>query len=158
MAIERDDLGFLLAIASRRWNEILESRFAEAGFGEVRASYGAALVPLFEEDGLRMGELAQRAHLSKQTITTLARLLERDGLVTRRPDDTDARATRVFLTQRASAFAPVAEDVLASLATELETVLGPTRVRRLQRVLSTVIEQLELNTRVNDPANRGSLS
>ena len=152
MAIERDDLGFLLAVASRRWNEILERRFAEAGFGEVRASYGAVLVPLFEEDGLRMGELARRAHLSKQTMTTLARLLERDGLITRRPDDTDARATRVFLTRRATAFAPAAENILASLASEFEDVLGATRARQLRRALATVIEQLELTQPVLDTA------
>lgn len=156
MPIERDDLGFLLAVASRRWNELLDSRFAEAGFGEVRASYGAALVPLFEEDGLRMGELARRAHLSKQTMTTLARRLERDGLVTRRPDDRDARATRLFLTKRAAAFAPVAEHILASLASEFEEVLGATRVRQMRRALATVIEQLELNQPTPDSVQAGS--
>jgi DNA-binding MarR family transcriptional regulator len=156
VAIDRDDIGFLLAVASRRWNEILESRFAEAGFAEVRASYGAALVPLFEEDGLRMGELARRAHVSKQTMTTLARLLERDGLVTRQADETDGRATRLFLTKRAAAFAPVAEDIVASLAGELEAVLGTPRVLQLQRSLARVIEQLELNQPVPDTARTGS--
>jgi DNA-binding MarR family transcriptional regulator len=145
VAIARDDLGFLLALASRRWNEALEERFAEAGFKEVRASYGAALVPLFDEDGLRLGELARRAHLSKQTITTLARLLERDGLITRQPDGTDARATRVFLTKRAKAFAPVAESILDNLATDLGAALGTTRVRHLRVALANVVEQLELN-------------
>ena len=31
------------------------------------------LVPLFEEDGLRIGELAERSHLAKQTMTTMVR-------------------------------------------------------------------------------------
>ena len=145
MPIARDDLGFLLAVASRRWNETLEERFAMAGFEEVRASYGAVLVPLFEEDGLRLGELARRAHLSKQTMTTLARLLERDGLITRQPDHTDARATRVFLTKRGNAFAPVAENILENLASDLENALGRTRVRQLRAGLANVVEQLELN-------------
>jgi DNA-binding MarR family transcriptional regulator len=143
--IDRNDVGFLLALASRRWNERLEERFAEAGFEEVRASYGAVLVPLFEEDGLRLGELARRAHLSKQTMTTLARLLERDGLVTRRPDDTDGRATRVFLTKRANAFAPAAERILENLAGDLEIVLGKTRLRQLRATLAKVVEHLELD-------------
>ncbi len=145
MPIDRGDLGFLLALASRRWNETLEGRFAKAGFDEVRASYGAVLVPLFEEDGLRLGELARRAHLSKQTMTTLARLLERDGLITREPDDADARATRVFLTKRAQAFAPVAEGILEDLAGDLEAALGRTRVRQLRATLANVVEQLELS-------------
>src|SRR5436190_1320058 len=53
-----DNLGFLLAKASQRWNELLYHEFATAGFPEVRAAYGSLLVPLFGEDGLRQGELA----------------------------------------------------------------------------------------------------
>ena len=60
----REDLGFLLAKASQRWNELLYDRFVAAGFPDVRPSYGSILLPLFEEDGLRMGELAARARLS----------------------------------------------------------------------------------------------
>src|SRR5215813_7742820 len=104
MAADRADTGYLLALASRRWNEILEQRFADSGFAEVRASYGALLVPLFEEDGLRLGELARRARLSKQSVTTMARLLERDGLVSRNPDPNDRRASRLLLTPRATSF------------------------------------------------------
>ncbi|HKR98598.1 MAG TPA: MarR family transcriptional regulator, partial [Candidatus Dormibacteraeota bacterium] len=91
-------MGFLLAKASQRWNELLRERFVEAGFPEVRPSYGSLLLPLWEEDGLRMGELARRARLSKQTITTMVRLLERDGLVSREQDPGDARASVVRLT------------------------------------------------------------
>src|SRR5918912_3002511 len=87
--LTRANLGFGLAKASQRWNELLQERFAREGFGEVRASYGSILVPLFEEDGLRMGVLAERAGLSKQTMTTMVRLLERAGLVTRERDPDD---------------------------------------------------------------------
>jgi DNA-binding MarR family transcriptional regulator len=114
-AATREDLGFLLAKASQRWNELLYDRFVAAGYPEVRPSYGSILLPLFEEDGLRMGELAARAHLSKQTMTTMVRLLERDGLVERRADPSDGRAALVFLTDRARRFRPVAEATLVDL-------------------------------------------
>src|ERR671929_2107467 len=96
----RENLGFLLAKASQRWNELLQEAFASEGFPEVRASYGSVLLPLFEEDGLRIGEVARRARLSKQTMTTMVRLAERDGLVERRPDEGDRRATVVHLTDK----------------------------------------------------------
>jgi len=140
MAADRNDTGYLLALASRRWNEILEQRFADAGFPEVRASYGALLVPLFEEDGLRLGELARRARLSKQTVTTMARLLERDGLVTRHADADDARATRLFLSERARRFQPVAESVLAELDQEVAKTLGVEQAAGLKQSLSAVVE------------------
>ena len=65
---------------------MLAERFSQRGFTDVRPSYGSVLVPLFEEDGLRMTELALRARLAKQTITTMVRLVERAGLVERRAD------------------------------------------------------------------------
>ena len=111
----RENLGYLLAKASQRWNELLQEGFAEEGFREVKASYGSVLVPLFEEDGLRMGELAARARLSKQTMTTLVRLMERNGLVRRERDPADGRAYLVSLTDRSRAFRAVAERVLARL-------------------------------------------
>jgi DNA-binding MarR family transcriptional regulator len=122
--ISRNDLGFLLAKASQRWNELLAERFAAAGFPEVRPSYGSILVPLFEEDGLRLGEIARRSRLSKQTMTTMVRLLERDGLVERRPDPRDGRATLVFLTPRAESFRPVAEETLSELGRRSRRLLG----------------------------------
>lgn len=116
----RSNLGFLLAKATQRWNELLYERFCAAGFPEVRPSYGAILVPLFEEDGLRIGELAKRARLSKQTMTTMIRLLEKEDLTVRRPDLEDARASRIFLTAKAQRFRPVAEAALD----EIETITG----------------------------------
>ena len=113
--LTRENLGFLLAKASQRWNDLLGHRFAAAGYPEVRPAYGSLLIPLFEEDGLRQGELARRARLSKQTMTTMARALERAGLVERRGDPEDGRATRLYLTARARAFRPVAAEILADL-------------------------------------------
>jgi DNA-binding MarR family transcriptional regulator len=134
----RDNLGFLLAKASQRWNELLQEAFAREGFPEVRASYGSVLLPLFEEDGLRMGEVAARARLSKQTMTTMVRLAERDGLVERRSDPADGRATRVHLTKRGHRFKPVAERVLADLDEMAREALGDRGVSSTARALAAV--------------------
>jgi DNA-binding MarR family transcriptional regulator len=131
----RENLGYLLAKASQRWNELLQDGFAQAGFPEVRASYGSVLIPLFEEEGLRMGEIARRARLSKQTMTTMVRLCERDGLVERRPDADDRRAARVHLTAKAKRFQPKAEEVLAGLESEIRAMLGSRRSEALRRSL-----------------------
>jgi DNA-binding MarR family transcriptional regulator len=131
----RDNLGYLLAKASQRWNERLQQGFADAGYPEVKASYGSVLIPLLEEDGLRMGEIARRARLSKQTMTTMVRLCERDGLVERRPDPDDARATCVHLTAKARRFQPAAERVLARLDRDVKRSLGAQRVAELRRSL-----------------------
>jgi DNA-binding MarR family transcriptional regulator len=122
--LTRNNIGFLLAKAMQRWNERLYAGFCERGYRQVRPSYGSILIPLFEEDGLRIGELAKRSKLSKQTMTTMVRLVERDGLVKRRPDVEDGRAIRVFLTRTAQVFRPIADAVLAELEVEAQKV-GP---------------------------------
>jgi DNA-binding MarR family transcriptional regulator len=134
-AVTRENLGFLLAKASQRWNELLHERFVAAGYPDVRPSYGSILVPLYEEDGLRMGVLAVRARLSKQTMTTMVRLLERDGLVERRADPGDARASLVFLTERARRFRPVAEETLAALDRVVVETVGARGRDQLRRTL-----------------------
>jgi len=134
------NVGFLLAKASQRWNELLAGKFAGRGFADIRPSYGSILVPLFEEDGLRMGELARRARLSKQTMTTMVRLLERDGLVVRVPDRDDGRASLIHLTERARAFQPVAEEVLRELEARVEETLTKQEATVLKRALRGVIE------------------
>jgi DNA-binding MarR family transcriptional regulator len=137
--LSRDNLGFLLAKSAQRWNELLYERFRAHGYAEVRPSYGSLLLPLFEEDALRMGELARRARLSKQTMTTMVRLLERDGLVERRPDPSDGRATVIVLTARGRSFRPVAEAVLAEMEMLAATVLADEQIPRLKAALRALI-------------------
>jgi DNA-binding MarR family transcriptional regulator len=70
-------------------------------------------------------------------MTTMARALEQAGLVERRPDPADARATRLYLTKRARDFRPVAERVLAELdelATQRLPLPLPTLKAALQRL------------------------
>jgi DNA-binding MarR family transcriptional regulator len=138
--LTRTNLGFLLAKGSQRWNELLYHEFRRRGFGEVRPAYGSVLVPLFEEDGLRMGQLAERARLSKQTMTTLVRLTERDGLVTRERDPSDGRAALVRLTDRARAFRPVAERAVETLERRVAARLTRKQIAQLKSALSEVAD------------------
>jgi DNA-binding MarR family transcriptional regulator len=136
----RDNLGYLLAKASQRWNELLRERFVHAGYPDVRPAYGSVLLPLFEEDGLRMGEIARRVRLSKQTMTTLVRLAERDGLVRREADPEDGRAFRIRLTARSLGFRSVVEDVLRELDELVARAVPPDDLRAVTRALRGVME------------------
>jgi DNA-binding MarR family transcriptional regulator len=113
--LRRDNLGFLLAKAMQRWNEMLRDGFQREGFPQVRPSFGSVLVPLFEEDGLRIGELARRSRLTKQTMTTMVRAVEAIGFVKQEPDPEDHRATRVWLTAQARRFQLAAERTLEKI-------------------------------------------
>ena len=135
----RANLGFLLAKASQRWNELLAAEFAAAGYPEVRPAYGSILLPLWEEDDLRMGELGRRARLAKQTMTTMARLMERDGLVSRAPDPEDRRAQRVRLTERGRDLRKVARKVLTALDRRVSERLSEREIATFESCLQEVM-------------------
>ena len=138
--LTRDNLGWLLAKATQLWNEALEEGFRAAGFSEVRPSYGSVLVPLYEEDDLRMGELAYRSGLSKQAMTSLVRSVEDAGLVSRRRDPADGRAYRVALTARGHELRPVAEQVLGKLAAQARSQLSDQELESLFTSLRKVVQ------------------
>jgi DNA-binding MarR family transcriptional regulator len=137
--VDTGNLGFLLTKASQHWNELLAEGFAERGFAEVRPSYGSVLLPLFEHDGLRMGQIAVRARLSKQTMTTMVRLCEGEGLVYRERDPDDARAFRIHLTERAKDFRPVAGEILRELDAKVLATLGERQRNALTKALKGVM-------------------
>jgi DNA-binding MarR family transcriptional regulator len=135
-----DNLGFLLAKASQRFNERLAERFAQEGFAEVRPAYGSVLMPLFEQDDMRIGEIGARARLSKQSMTRLVAQCEADGLVRRRRDADDGRAIRVELTPRGRRLRSVAGRVLRELDEEVVAVLGRRQNDALTRALKGVMD------------------
>jgi DNA-binding MarR family transcriptional regulator len=135
----RSNLGFLLAKASQRWNELLAEEFRAAGYPEVRPAYGSILLPLWEEDDLRMGELGRRARLAKQTMTTMVRLMERDGLVARAPDPEDGRAQRVRLTDRGHELRGVARRVLGTLDRRVGKRLSAREIATFESCLQEVM-------------------
>ena len=135
-----NNLGFLLAKAVQRWNELLYAKFCAAGFPDVRPAYGSILMPLFAEDGLHMGELGKRARLSKQTMTTLIDIMERRRLIGRKRDPHDARAFRICLTRRSRRFMKTAKKVLREMDREAKARLREEQIARLKDSLRTMTE------------------
>jgi DNA-binding MarR family transcriptional regulator len=72
-------------------------------------------------------------------MTTMVRLCERDGLVSRRRDEHDGRAFRVYLTHRAKSFRPIAEEVLRTLDQTVLAALGERQTAALTRALKGVM-------------------
>ena len=81
-----------------------ECRAHRGDVGELLAEVGLhvgqemVLIELWERDGLRGGELAERLGVEPPTVTRMLRRLEKCGFVKRRQDPSDARSFRVYLT------------------------------------------------------------
>ena len=115
--------GFALAKVCKAHRGNVGGLLAEHG---LHVGQEMVLVELWESDGLRGGELAARLGVEPPTVTKMLRRLEDCGLVERRPDPSDARSFRVYLTDRgrdleghvAGCWEHAEEMLLASLSEE----------------------------------------
>ena len=60
------------------------------------------IVAIMEEEGLLPSELAEKTSQDRATITGLLDRLAKEGWIERRPDKTDRRSLRIYLTSPAS--------------------------------------------------------
>ena len=136
------ELGELLARGAERWRQRLVDGCATAGFPEVTATTWQVLAPLFEEDGLPISELGERAGIVKSSMTTIVRALERDGLVRLEEDPLDHRVRRLHLTARARELERVLNDGVTRLRHRVTATLGIQGQQQLHRTLQRLLETL----------------
>ena len=91
----RDSTSYALTRLCKAHRDNVGEHLAELG---LHAGQEMVLVELFEQDGLRGGDLAERLGVEPTTVTKMLGRLERCGLVERRRDQRDARCFRVYLT------------------------------------------------------------
>jgi len=122
------EFAFLLNDVARLLRTYADHKAAQ--FGMTRAQW-AVLVRLDRCQGLNQSELAELLDLQPITLTRLLDKLCDSGLIERRPDPTDRRAKRLFLTA-------AARPVLERLSTLGEETMAST----LQGVERESVEQM----------------
>lgn len=79
-----------------------------------------AMVTLWSEEGLTVGQIGDRVLLETNTLTPLLKRLESAGLVRRVRDAADERQVRVYLTEKGRALRHEAEQVPAEMGVCLD--------------------------------------
>jgi DNA-binding MarR family transcriptional regulator len=109
---------WLLNRAQRRVIAQADARLAGLGLTSTQAG---ALFCIRGEEGITVGELADRLDLAQSAASGLAQRLENAGLVTRLPNPQDGRSVRLVLTRsgrkRREEAAKLAEASNAALST-----------------------------------------
>jgi DNA-binding MarR family transcriptional regulator len=123
--------------------------------GELLAEVGLyvgqemVLIELWREDGLRGGELAARLGVEPPTITKMLRRLERCGFVDRRPDPSDARSFRVYLTDEGRSLEEPVARCWEKVEEKTFAGMGAGERRTFHRLLTKVRANLEPGFDVN---------
>jgi len=100
------------------------------------------VMTLLDRDGTRVGDLAERAQLTKQSLSELVVSLENIGLVERRPDPTDGRAKLVVPTAEGKRAMVVGFEVAQAVHRRWARLLGPDDMSDLMRLLGQLISAL----------------
>lgn len=136
--LEAPAIGGLLRLAWRAHRERMYERVTASGYEDVtRAQFELVRWPSI--DGLRPGEIAQLAGLSKQTVNDLLGELERAGYVERHPAPEDGRARIVRLTERGRALQRSAHEISLALERVWATTLGEERFALVREALEEVV-------------------
>jgi len=94
-SLVKETTSYALAKVCREHRGAVGERLAQLG---LHVGQEMVLMELWDQDGLRGGELAERLGVEPPTVTKMLRHLEGCGLVERRQDARDARSFRVYLT------------------------------------------------------------
>ncbi len=136
-----NDLAMLMRTGYHRVMEYVEAHLQQVGYDDVRPAHMAIFQNLGPE-GARIGELAERAKLTNQSVGYLVDYLEEHGYVERRPDPTNRRATLVCFTDRGWDEADACARILDHLNEELTRRLGADKLQQLHGLLAEATEAL----------------
>jgi DNA-binding MarR family transcriptional regulator len=93
-------VGFLLSRATWAMNNFVNRMLRESELTDISVAYFAVLHALWENDGMSISELGEKAQLEKSTMTSLIDRMEGARLLRREDHPTDRRAYRICLTAR----------------------------------------------------------
>jgi len=136
-------IGYLLKTPFDILVEQIHIDIAQAGFPEVRIAHGPVFV--YIGNGARLTELAERANMTKQSMSYLVEYLEEHGYVERTNDETDKRAKIFILTDKGRQVNAVADKSIKKFESDCKKKLGNEKFK----LLLSLLKELHLSLASN---------
>ncbi len=108
----------------------------------INASFQGIIRVLSRENGLSQQELAERLVLSKPTISLTLQKMEYEGLIERKPDEADARITRVYLTDQGKEVNEKIINIFKKVEGRIEAVLSEEKQNEFLEMLNLISTEL----------------
>ena len=119
------------------FSEELARRVADTPYSDVRISHGCVFGNI-EPDGSRLTDLAERAHMTKQSVGEVATELESRGYLERVPDPSDGRAKIIRLTERGREAQALGRGIIDDIEADWAERFGAERVAALRDALEAI--------------------
>lgn len=132
--------GYLVNHLARLFAAGLQKRIRPLG---LSTGVFPIMLHLWENDGLTQRELVQRVGIEQATMANTLARMERDGLVHRRPDPTDGRVKRTWLTDLGRSLNEAAIRAAREENQKVLSALSQTERTQLLALLRKAIQGLE---------------
>jgi MarR family transcriptional regulator for hemolysin len=130
---------FWINQASRMVIRRFEERLRPLGFS---MAYFRVAVTLEEQGPLQQKDLLEHVAIEQPTMAALLTRMERDRVLVRKPDPTDARARLVSLTSRGQTVLAQAKAAMAEVVEEAMAGVSSEERKRLSGTLQMVVKNL----------------
>ncbi len=134
-------IGLLVRLIYQHYSQAMDAALREAGFEDIGPSAGNVF-PFVGPEGITVSELAELAHVRKQTMAQAVEQLERTGYVERRPNPNDRRSRLVFLTERGKSVPPVTHAAAARVEARWAALTSPKELEALRTSLLRLLDEL----------------
>lgn len=102
----------------KKANAFIEKKLCEKGIDDLLLPHGTILSVLYKsKKPLKISEITEKSSRTKSTVTELIKKLEKNGYVTKTPDDDDMRVSYVALTEKARTLEPVFKSISEKMLT-----------------------------------------
>lgn len=122
----------------------IEPKLHALGYTDFKLSYMQFLGNVTEE-GVTNNELAKRASVTKQAMSKVVNLLEREGYIYTKKNETDSRSSIICLSERGKALFLDLQTCMLDLKTRLSTVVGEERWEQMIDTMVLLVEDLNKN-------------
>lgn len=138
--VKNTSAGFLTNQMARLFASRLQEKFRPLNLAPAQFM---VLLELWNKDGLTQKQLTERLDVEQATIANTLTRMERDGLITRKQDDTDGRARTNHLTQKANALSESATSLAASVNNQALSALSTKEIEQFISTAQKIITALK---------------
>lgn len=128
------------SLICRKFTKFLNVELKNAGITPAELSY---LNYLLEQNGMTQDELAKASCVDKAAVTRVIQTLEKKGVVERRADETDKRANRIYITDKAYHYADVMKEVRQKWMQIIDVQMSRQEMQQLEHQVAEIAEKVK---------------
>lgn len=126
---------FLSKLIKKAFNEAVAEQGLFSGQEDI-------ILILVNNEGLTLSELSKALEVSNATASVSIKRMEKSGFISKRPDDKDARITRLYPTDRAKATVDKIQSHMDEMESRIKANISDSDSQQLTLLLETAIQNL----------------